>query len=161
MPSVLFVCTANICRSPLALALFKQKISGAPDANMWKLDSAGTWAPEGEPASGKSQFLLRERGIGIQDHRSKSVSSELLRSFNLILTMERGQKEALQAEFPDIKNRVYMISEMIGQRFDIDDPYNGTLDDYREAMQEIEQILNMGFDKICSLAQDRTDEKGS
>jgi protein-tyrosine-phosphatase len=161
MPSILFVCTANICRSPVALALFKQKISNEPDAALWKLDSAGTWAPEGEAASGKSQFLLRGKGIDIQDHRSKSVNLDMLRGFNLILTMEGGQKEALQNEFPEVKSRVFMISEMIGQRYDIQDPYNGTLDDYIEMMGEIEHILDEGFEKILMLAQDRTLEAKS
>jgi protein-tyrosine phosphatase len=155
MPSVLFVCTANICRSPLALGLFKQKISKEPDASFWKVDSAGTWALEGEPASSKSQFLLEQKGIDIHDHRSKSVSLELLRSHRLILTMESGQKEALQSEFPKLKNRIFLLSEMIGQRYDIQDPYTGALDDYRSAMEEIERILNQGFEKICSLAQDQ------
>lgn len=158
MPSVLFVCTANICRSPIALGLFKHKIANEPDASLWKLDSAGTWVSEGEPASRNSQFLLKKKGIDIQDHRSKSVNLELLRSFNLILTMERGHKEALRSEFPEIKYRVFMISEMVGERYDIQDPYNGTLDDYIEAMEEIERILNLGFEKIRSLAQDRTAE---
>ncbi len=155
MFSVLFVCTANVCRSPMALGLFRQKIANEPDASLWKLDSAGTWAPEGEPASSKSQFLLKQRGIDLEGHRSKSVNLELLRSNNLILTMERGHKEALRAEFPEIKERVFLMSEMIGQRHDIQDPYAGTLDDYREAMQEIEQILNLGFEKIRTLAQDK------
>ena len=161
MPSILFVCTANICRSPLALALFKQKILNEPDASQWKLDSAGTWAPEGEPASGKSQFLLGQKGINIQDHRSKIVNIEMLSSFNLILTMERGHKEALQNEFPAIKSKVFMLSEMIGLHYDIQDPYNGTLDDYVEMMEEIEYILDEGFEKIQMLAQDRTIETSS
>ena len=161
MPSVLFVCTANVCRSPIALGLFKHKIASEPDAALWKLDSAGTWAPEGEPASTKSQFLLKQRGIDIQGHRSKSVSLELLRSYNLILTMERGHKEALRSEFPEIKDRVFMMSEMVGQRHDIQDPYNGTLDDYNEAFQEIEGILNLGFEKIRTLAQDQPAKTGS
>lgn len=158
MPSVLFVCTANICRSPLAFGLFKQKVAGEPEAALWKIDSAGTWAVEGIPASGKSQFLLGERGIDIQDHRSKCVSKEMLASFNLILTMERGQKEALQAEFPEVKNRVFLISEMIGQSYEIQDPYNGSLEEYRHTMDEIEHILNEGFDRIQFLAQDRKTE---
>jgi protein-tyrosine phosphatase len=152
MPSVLFVCTANICRSPLALGLFNDKISKEPDASFWKVDSAGTWAPEGESASSKSQLLLEQKGIDIHNHRSKSVSLELLRSFHLILTMERGQKEALQSEFPELKPRIYFLSEMIGQRYDIDDPYNGTLEEYQSTMDEIERILNLGFEKIRSLA---------
>lgn len=155
MPSVLFICTANICRSPMAFGLFLQKIANEPDSSLWKIDSAGTWAVEGIPASGKSQFLLGERGIDIHDHRSKCVSREMLSAFNLILTMERGQKEALQAEFPEIRTRVFMLSEMIDQSYDIQDPFNGSLDEYREAFGDIENILNEGFDKIRSLAQDR------
>jgi len=161
MPSILFVCTANICRSPLALALFRQKISNDPDASLWRLDSAGTWAPEGEPASGKSQYLLSQKGINIQNHRSKIVNPEMLRSFNLILTMERGHKEALQNEFPEIKSKVYMISEMIGKRYDIQDPYDGTLADYIKMMEEIEHIFDEGYEKIRKLAQDRAIEASS
>ena len=100
--------------------------------------------------------MLEQKGIDIHDHRSKSVNLELLHSFNLILTMEGGQKEALQTEFPEVKNRIYLLSEMIGQRYDIQDPYIGTLDDYLNAMEEIERILNLGFNKIRSLAQDQT-----
>ncbi len=158
MFSVLFVCTANICRSPLALGLLKHKIASEPDAALWKIDSAGTWAPEGEPASGKTQFLLKQRGIDIHDHLSKTVSLKLLRSFNLVLTMERGHEEALRVEFPEIKNRVFLLSEMIGQRYDIQDPYNGTLDDYVVAIQEIERILDLGYEKIRTLAQDPATE---
>ena len=156
MPSVLFICTANICRSPLAFGLFKHKIENEPEASFWKVDSAGTWAPEGEPASMKSQLLLEQKGIDIHNHRSKSVSLGLLRSHNLVLTMEHGHKEALQSEFPELKNRIFMLSEMIGQRYDIQDPYNGALEDYLRAMEEIERILDLGFEKIHSLAQDQS-----
>ena len=135
MYSVLFVCTANICRSPMALGLFKHKVSSLPDASQWKVDSAGTWAAEGEPASARSQVVLSDKGIDLRGHLSKSVTAELLTSFNLILTMERGHKEALQAEFLEIKKRVFLLSEMIDQRYDIRDPYQGTLDDYLETMQ--------------------------
>jgi protein-tyrosine phosphatase len=140
----------------MALGLFNHKITQETDASIWKVDSAGTWAPEGEPASSKSQLLLEQKGIDIHDHHSKGVSLELLRSYYLILTMERGQKEALQSEFPELKTRIFLLSEMIGQRYDIEDPYNGTLEAYQSAMEEIERILNLGFETIRSLAQDQT-----
>ncbi len=161
MYSILFVCTANICRSPMASGLFKHKIASLPDADQWKIDSAGTWASEGSPASARSQSLLKDRGIDLEGHLSKSVTSKLLSSFNLILTMERGHKEALQAEFPDLKKRIFLMSEMIDQRFEIRDPYNGTLDDYKQTMQEINHILELGFEKIRTLAQDPVAEPGS
>ena len=97
MPSILFVCTANICRSPLVEALFRDMVSDEPVE--WKVESAGTWALTGEPVAQKSQQVLAERNLDASKHHARSVTLELLSSFNLILTMEKGHKEALQEEF--------------------------------------------------------------
>jgi len=80
------------------------------------------------------------------------VTRELLQSFNLILTMEEGQKEALQIEFPELAHRVYLLSEMIGLTFNIADPVGGDLQDYRVTADEIEQIITDGFETISQLA---------
>ncbi len=152
MTSVLFVCTANICRSPLAMALFRDKVDGEPDES--RVESAGTWALTGEPAAQKSQQVLAERGLDVSEHRARSVSLELLSSFSVILTMEKGHKEALQVEFPGISGRVYMLSEMIGSEFDIHDPIGGPLVDFQDTAEEIERILTEGFEKIYRLVKD-------
>lgn len=151
MPSVLFVCTANICRSPLAEALFRDMVSDEPDE--WKVESAGTWALAGEPAAQNSQHVLAERGLDASDHHARSVSLELLSSFDLILTMEKGQKEALQVEFPSISERVYTLSEMVGDDFDIYDPIGGPLVDFRATAEELESLLTGGYEKITQLAE--------
>jgi protein-tyrosine phosphatase len=150
MPSVLFVCTANICRSPLAMGLFRAKLGA--DASGWKIASAGTWAEAGQAASTKTVQVLEERGIKLLGHASQIVSHRLLSEYNLILTMESGHKEALQAEFPDQAGKIYMLSEMVGRRYDIADPYGGSLLDYRDAAREIEQILTQGYARIVELA---------
>lgn len=157
-PSVLFVCTANICRSPMATALFKHKLAQASQTNPalllnWRVESAGTWAREGEPASERSQLVMQGRGLDISAHRSRTVSLELLSSFNLILVMEKGHKEALKAEFPDLSNRIFMISEMAGYQRDIRDPILGTMVDYQNTARELDQLLTMGFEKILQLAK--------
>ena len=155
MPSVLFICTANICRSPMASALFRQKIKKIYSVDNWLITSAGTWATDGMPASLNSIAVMDEKGINIQDHRSQIVSSELLQKHNLVLTMEKGHKEALQVEFPKWADRVYLLSEMIGGSFDIDDPYTGTIDDYRVIADDLDQLLSDGFKRICQLADDK------
>ena len=99
--------------------------------------------------------MMDEKGIDIQDHRSQIVSSELLQKHNLVLTMEKGHKEALQVEFPKWADRVYLLSEMIGGSFDIDDPYTGTIDDYRVTADDLDQLLSDGFKRICQLADDK------
>ncbi len=94
-----------------------------------------------------------ESGWDISDHLSQIVSAELLRSFNLILTMEPGHKEALQIEFPEVARRVYLLSEMIGMTFVIIDPVGGEIDEYRVTAREIDRIISDGFDKIANLAK--------
>lgn len=153
MPSVLFVCTANICRSPMAMALFKQKVAQQPNAPDWRVESAGTWALGDEPAASRSQAVMREFGLNIASHRSRCVSLELLRPFNLILTMEQGHKEALRVEFPELSARIYLLSEMAGRSYDIFDPMGGTIEDFRDTARELDRLLADGLDRIIQLAQ--------
>lgn len=152
MNSVIFVCTANICRSPMAMGLLRNRV--ALQAGEWRIESAGTWASYGEPAAGRGQLALQAYGIDLSDHRSRPVTAELLAGFNLILTMERGHKEALRAEFPSLARRVYLLSEMIGQFFDIHDPIGGPQVDFDDTARELNMLLSRGFDKISRLSQD-------
>lgn len=153
MFSILFVCTANICRSPMAMGLLRNMVKNQPD--MWTIESAGTWAPEGEPAAQRTQLVLRELGIDLQDHLSRQVNRGMLSQFNLILVMERGHKEALQIEFPQLAQRVYLLSEMIDANFEIQDPIGMSTSDFMQTRDEISQILTNGFGKISKLAGDQ------
>jgi glycine hydroxymethyltransferase len=153
MFSILFVCTANICRSPMAMGLWRHMVSDRADE--WIIESAGTWAPEGEPAANKTQLVLRELNINLRDHASRQVTREMLANFNLILVMERGHKEALQIEFPQIADRVYLLSEMIEDEFEIKDPIGMSTTDFIKTRDEIFQLLTTGSEKITRLASDR------
>ena len=155
MPSVLIVCTANICRSPIAEAILKHLVAKLPDADQWIIESAGTWARYGAPAAVLSQLVVQQMGMDISNHRSKPVTPELVQQFNLILTMESQQKEGLSLQFEQYADRIFMLSEMIGRFEDVPDPIGGELGDYLATAQLLERFLLSGLNKINQLASER------
>lgn len=153
VPSVLFVCTANICRSPMAVALFRSILAeNRNDPSRWRIESAGTWAPKGQPAAPEMVEILAARGVKITKHRSRVVTKELLDPFALILTMEAGHKEALLAEFRSLKGKVYLLSEMAAENGPVEDPTGGPPEGYLKAADEIERLLRQGLPRIIELA---------
>ena len=117
----------------------------------WRIESAGTWASEGLPVIEEVQKVLLQRGLDASHHRSRSVSQMMVASNHLILVMEPDHKEALQVEFPLYASKVQLLSEMIGETFEIADPVGGQSSDYEKAADEIYRILQGGFSKILSL----------
>jgi protein-tyrosine-phosphatase len=156
MPAILFICTANICRSPMAEAIMRKLVNERPDAKKWRVESAGTWGLDGYGPANRAQVVIGEMGLNISGHRARTVTRTMLHSFDLILTMESGHKEALNAEFPKISNRVWMLTEMIGNSKDIPDPIAGTLDDFRATARNLEQILTQGLETILEKATENS-----
>ena len=152
MPRILFVCTANICRSPMAAGIFSKIIEEKGESEQWNIESAGTWGLEGESASIGSQTVMNELGIDISNHRARRVDYDLLESFDLILTMESGHKEALRVEFPELSDRVFILSEMINVEEDITDPIGGPIEEYKVCADLIEHYILNGFPEIINLA---------
>ncbi len=145
MPSILFVCTGNICRSPLAEGLFKDLLASKGLSDHWRVSSAGTWALPGEPAAYEVQNILTRRGVDLTSHRAREVNRTLIANADLVLTMTRSQKEALQLEFPGQASRIMLISELGGMVYDIPDPYGGPSELYGEIAGELEALLEMGW----------------
>jgi protein-tyrosine-phosphatase len=152
MPAILIVCTANICRSPMAEAILKHLVASRQDANQWYIESAGTWAKKGYPAAELSQYVMQTMGMDISSHKSQPVSLELVQRFDLILTMENNQKEGMIVQFGQYANRIFMLSEMIGIMMDIPDPIGGEMIDYEETAHRLEHIMLDGLDRIYQQA---------
>ncbi len=154
MRHILFVCTANQIRSPLAAASFRKLVEQRNQASEWLVDSAGTWADEGFPMVESAKLVGLKLGLpGLAEHRSKPVSQKLLEQAAIVLVMETNHKEALRAEFPAFAAKIYLMSELApGPQYDIPDPGTGAArtDD---VAKEIDMILRRGFDRLETLAK--------
>jgi protein-tyrosine phosphatase len=154
MPSVLFVCTANLYRSPLAAAFFRETVKNTPDGEKWTIDSAGTWTESGTPIHDQTIEDAFRFGLDISTNRSKQVTGDLLDQYDLVLVMEAGHKEALQIEFPGQSKKIHLLSEVVdGLTYDIPDPFSREGNHDRDIVNELNRLIARGHEKIMALAR--------
>ena len=153
MPRILFVCTANQCRSPMAEVLFKQMLSEKKNPDGWTVESAAAWGSSGEPATENARQVAADHGLDLDQHRSQRVEDLDLKSFDLILVMQTGHQEGLRAEFPDLAERIRMLAEMSGSPYGVRDPAGEDLERYQRTWAEIERLLEDGFTNIMELGR--------
>lgn len=167
MPHVLLVCTANRCRSPMAMVILRQLLNTAqlsgqpseqrdPDPTDWHVTSAGTWAAEGLQAMPNSQTVAAELGLDLSLHHARAITDEILQAQDLVLVMERGHREALVTEFPEHAAKIHLLSALAGPPFDINDPAAGTIDDYRDTARLLASLLHDALPEITARARRRT-----
>ncbi len=154
MQSVLFVCTANMCRSPMAEALFGEIIRNEGEADDWWIDSAGVSAFDGEQATNNTQVVAAERGLDLSSHRSKFSSRDVVEPFSLILVMEDRHRTMLREAFPELSERIYLLKEMNGGTDDVHDPIGTDIVNYRAMADEVNGILTDGLERIRELANE-------
>ncbi len=152
MPSILIICTANQCRSPLAEVLLQRQLTERAGNSQWTVESAGTWAAPARPAHPQMRKIAEEVGLDLSQHRARNVENLALHAYDLILTMEQSHKEALQVEFPTVRKRIYQLTEMVGLSYDIADPIGGTIDDFRGTLHELKRLMTYGLPRIIEMA---------
>jgi protein-tyrosine-phosphatase len=153
MPTVLFVCTANMCRSPLAEVLFREMLRRRGLQPGWRTESAGVYASDGQPATEFSRQVAAERGLDLSSHHSKPVDAERLHSADLVLVMEPVHRQVLQDGFPQLAGRVHLLTEMAGESGPVEDPVGTTIENYRETADRLVDLLSRGFDRIQALVR--------
>ena len=147
---IVFICTGNTCRSPMAeklldKALKEQKLGG------FTITSAGTKAKRGDTINPKSQAVLEEGGIFVQEFKSKKIMPTMLRDAFAIVCMTESHRDYLmdmrwnvlrKAGVEEIENNVYSFAELTGT--DVLDPYGKDMDCYRY----VYALLATGMPKV-------------
>lgn len=148
MNTILFVCTANICRSPMAAALMRQRIASLGLSDQVQVLSAGVWATDGRPASELAIATLAGRGIALEDHRSQPISIPLLEQADIVLVMEEAHRQSLFHLAPQYLSKVFLLSELVGRHEDIADPYGGSTKEYARTVALLESLIDAGLPNL-------------
>ena len=140
MKHVLFICTGNVCRSPMAEGLLRHMAG-----DRVKVASAGLGAGHGQPPSAHAIEVLGKEGIDIADIRSQPVSAHLLQQADYIFTMTRDHLDMLLLLFPEMasKTRLLRFEEAAkGGRADVTDPIGGTRATYESCKADIQRAMS-------------------
>ncbi len=144
-PLILFICTANICRSPMAEYYLRHLVE--KNDLSYRIGSAGFF-DSGVMISENSRVVLDENGIDASKHVSTQINEQLIQDSWLVLTMTTQHKLYLLDYFPNSINKVFTLSEFTDYNIDIDDPYGLDVYFYRETFKKIKDRIENLFDKL-------------
>ena len=140
--NVLFVCTGNTCRSPLAEHLFLQ-LSREAGLSV-TASSAGTQATYGMPLSRGAAAVFAARGIAPVVHRARRVDKSLLDAADAVYVMERAHRDEILIRFPDAKTKLFVLREAAGLKpLDVEDPVGADIAEYQACAASIEEALKI------------------
>ena len=141
---ILFVCSGNQCRSPMAEALLQDM--GRKDYWMKSqcafVTSAGTLNIGQVPATDEAIQVMHEKGLDIGSHRTRHIDRDIIGWADIILVMADMHKRYILEHFPDAKHKVHLLTEFVGEKGDVLDPIGCPIETYRRCAEQISPLID-------------------
>lgn len=143
---IIFVSEENIFTSPIAEALMKKRLLEEKDEKT-QVSSCGMVVLFPEPANPKGVAIAKSRGLNIEEHRAREISTDMFGTDVLVLTMSEKIKSSIYEKYKNAVN-IYTIKEFVGLEGDVEAPYGKGMKEYGEVYTQLEKLVSMITEKI-------------
>ncbi len=144
MKNILVLCTGNVCRSPTAEFLLRKNLN----STKWNVQSAGIGALIDSPPEYLAQKVASEHGLDISSHRSRQVTMDMLKWADLVLVMEKRQRDCLLEKYPWLESKIFRYGEPM--QVDVPDPHGRPESAFTLAWNFIEKLTSYWVKTISS-----------
>jgi protein-tyrosine-phosphatase len=132
----------------MAAAILRLRLTRMGLADQVKVESAGVWAREGQPAAEGAVTALASLDIPLADHRSQLLTHEPLDRADIVLVMEEAHRRSIFYLAPQQLRKVWLLSELSGVHDDIEDPYGGPASGYVNTATQLQELIEAGLPRL-------------
>jgi len=160
---IVFVCTGNICRSPMAAGLLRAKLPEHLKSKVI-IESAGTMGIEDSMASEEAIEVMQQKGIDITDHRSQGISEEVVNGADVIFALAENHRHYLESLFPKARDNVFLLKTFDRDHkkvnsVSVSDPIGGSVQIYEECRDTIESEIDRILPRLTGLIEESLKSK--
>lgn len=156
MITVVFVCTGNTCRSPMAQVLLQNML--AEHGGRFQVLSAGTAADNGDAAAPSAIEVMHRAGLHLHEHRSTRLSYRLVEQADVLLTMTDAHKQYIVQYYPEAKFKTFTLKQYAGGAGDVRDPFGADVAAYEDTASELQHLLKIVADNLLQTYKSRSTE---